>query len=219
MRGLPVALLSWGVRSVELLGAALQQRKSGSLPWPIDPSPACHRIGVPTPWQSCKERLSHPLYSWSSPRDVISPPEGLSGWIPDGLQDCHAGANFSSVALAPGISGPCHHLTWCLFASLHSELRPLPDPSSDWEGQLWQGKEESLRMGQWRVGTYGTTEPHRLAPFLLREASPITGAKSSGLSGKKQGLWPFWGRQCHPPPTFRQGLLAQLRTESGLVTL
>lgn len=65
---------------------------------------------------------------------------------------------------------------------------------------------KNLWVGQWRLGTCGITEPCRLAPSLLGEASPITVAKSSGQSGKKQGLWPFWGCQRNPPPPSGQGL-------------
>lgn len=43
---------------------------------------------------------------------------------------------------------------------------------------------KSVWVGQGRVGTYGTTEPH-IAPFLLREASPTPGTKGLGPSGKK----------------------------------
>lgn len=47
--GLPVAHLLWGVISGELLGAGLQQRKSGSLRWLINPSPAGDHIPAFTP--------------------------------------------------------------------------------------------------------------------------------------------------------------------------
>lgn len=72
---------------------------------------------------------------------------------------------------------------------------------------------KNLWVGQWRLGTCGTTEPHRLASSLLREASPITGAKSSGWSGKKQGTLGLSGvvsaTLCHFPGRV-SGLLTQL---------
>lgn len=48
---------------------------------------------------------------------------------------------------------------------------------------------KSLWVGQWRVGDrwdHGATSG--FTPFLLGEATPVTRAKSSELSGRKQGL-------------------------------
>lgn len=89
------------------------------------------------------------------------------------LMDCRivkqGHACFLRVGLVPSL-GPFHCLTWCLFALFHSELRPLPDSESNWERQLWQGKEESLGgpVEGGDVWDHGAT--YRFTPFFLREA-------------------------------------------------
>lgn len=113
----------------------------------------------------------------------------------------------------PG-TGTFHHLTWCLSASSHSELRPLPDSASHWEGQLWQGKEEPLG-GPVESGDVWDHRAHEVEAInhradLLHHSSkkPVLslGQKAQDCQGRSRGSGCFWGCQRNLLPPSGQGL-------------